>query len=389
MIYATLVKINRTPDELPKVELIDYTTSNFATGSLVRPINTEWEFTILKKRTFENEIDAQESLSELLSAPAFKNNPLSIGLFIHKTPAMQSLQHLKLLHCNEQKRLVATNVYNPLWNEIKKPVMRNVVSTNLMSAQNSPAMQSLLFAMIDIFSADHEWLKTFKLKDPQAETLYQWERENLNQVVNITPINMTEMMQNVLSVYRLPWIGLKFIDTGNSCSFSVKTTKGELLSSPDGEEPEGAWDWLHTISEKNFARAKDVYQGCISIQKMDLTFVLSWGLTYEILLHELAHYIAFVLDTPYRLNMGKVPLSFNEYKDIFSGHGALYIGIFVFLLSKFLHYKADELYSSLDSADLKYVVVKQLSVNGITQAIAEYVGHSTAHQNTNFKHAIK
>lgn len=383
MIYATLVKINRDPEEAPKVEALNHSRSYGATVLDARAENTGWDFKILTKRQYENTVDAQESFRELLQKPPFQDKPLNIGVFLHKSAAMQEFQVLTLLHSNDKRRVLTSKIYNPLWYEVKKPIMRHVTASNLMSAKNNMAMQSLLFAMIDIYAADKEWMAEFSLKDEQAETLYNWEHENLNQVKNISPMNMAEMMHNILAVYTLPWIALKFIDKGDACSFAVSTDKSSALKSPSSGAAEGEWDWLHKSSERNFARARDVFTGSLSIKSMSLNFVLTWGLSYEILIHELSHYIAFVMDTPYRLNVGERPLSFNEYKDIFAGHGALYIGIFSFLLIKFLHYNEVELHQSLDNSGLSYVVVKELSPVGITRAIESYI------KNSNQEHAIK
>jgi len=105
---------------------------------------------------------------------------------------------------------------------------------------------------------------------------------------------------------------------------------------------------------------------------MRLTMAMSWAMNAPVLLHELSHYITFMLPTEYKINKGKVHLNYNTYSLIFAGHGALYMAVFSRVLIDFYYVKEESLYESIIEAKLDWFPIKSLKIKDINTGIENY-----------------
>jgi hypothetical protein len=365
MLHATVLKIKAT-DTLPEGRT--WAPDNLSDTPLEMP-KEHWEKVNTVK--IQHRREAMRLMQRVTQHGFAKKHPERVGIALHPTPTLEQVRQCEVLRLNDDLSVRLRSFINPLWSG-HKGVARNR-ATPVLSLDISSAMQSQLYSMLDAQRADSKIIQEFALKDAQQNKVYEWQAENLDRRQSMHPLEMANLMKKVLNYARLPWIELTFKETGKACFFQVQTDNGKILSE-GGKQEGGEWDWLHKPQPDTHDYIGDVDRGFrVTISKLRLVMIMSWGLTPYFMLHELAHYIAFCMPLSYRLNKGEMHLSFNEYQDIFAGHGLFYMGVFCHLLTRFANLKADWLYGTLDEAGIEYIIFDDLSVHTIEKAITGHV----------------
>lgn len=329
----------------------------------------ENDFVVKSTRSFVSDFEAMKALSNL-SKSLKSDDP---ALFImHRRPVYQQEKTIQLVTVHRTKGVSYKTVLNPHWSGLGG-VLRNVSSPTI-EQDISVALQSQLFAMLDMTKGDAKWMSEFSLKDYQQQDVYEWQRSFLPRGNLISAEKMASLMKNVLNVVRLPWIKLIFKDKGDACCFRVrlnnKSANPEVVATASDME---SVNWLH---EQNPALWEKVghfdTSDKLKIEKMELEFVTSWGMNPYILLHELGHYLAFCLPLKTKLNRGKWRLSYKEYEVLFAGHGALYMGVFRYLLINFGRVDQAWLDGTLTQSRVKYINIENLDVENIDDTVLDF-----------------
>lgn len=372
MLYAALVLINKTPDTSPEVQVIEQ--ENTTRSMLLfdeKAIDTGWEFTIKKILKYKNSTSAYIKFSKFAEGKSD-----SIGLII--CPPGKKIEQCPeaTLIYQDNERMLRKKIKNHFYNN-NKGVSRRL-SEYTMPLIPSPAMQSQLFAMLNLNSADQKWIDRYTLEDFQQNEVYSWQDANLPAENNLNPSQVVLLSNNVLRYAKLPNLMIKFEHDVNSCSFSVNSG---LVVKKDTINP---LPWLVNSDEETYQRIGSFEKSPkIKISDMVLSFSLDWGMTEPIVLHELSHYIAFILPTAYRLNKGKVPLTINMYTEIFSSHGSLFMAIFSFLLVRFHNVNRKSLYNSMDEDNIKYFHLDGLTLEDFEKALDKHAEELELNEESN------
>jgi hypothetical protein len=372
MINATLVKINRLDTSSPKVTDKNQ-QKKYLQGMLndAMLVDTGWNFTVLKQIPLKTQIKAFSTFSTFINK--IKKEKTLYGLMVHPHSHVSMAEDVMLFYVNEQGGIEKSQIANPLWKSVDG-VKRNITNRGF-ELEPSTAMQSQLFAMLDSAGGDDHWMQLFQLKDRQQSKMYQWQDDNFDKKNNMNISEMLRLSQNVLNVARLPPLIIHFKEDGNACMFAISRSGGKTLTveTQDGKKDDTQWGWLAKANEDKFEKVGDLpAEYKLRISDMRLEMVMSWAMNAHILLHELAHYIQFIQPTPYRLNRGEVLLNFNEYEEIFAGHGAAYMAVFSRLLIDFYHVNEESLYDSIREAELLWFPIKSVKVSDITEGITKY-----------------
>jgi hypothetical protein len=370
MIYATLVKINRIVKDAPITNALDQLEKG---AFAAQAIDKEWEFTAIKTLKYNKVYSALKSYKSFVCNEKVKSSDNEYGMMIHKTPFIKQSREVQLVYTEDTSgSVIQENIANPLWNKIDG-VKRNISRSGEIELQGSMALQSQLFAMLDSTSSDQKWMDRFRLKDHQQNTIYQWQDEVFNRSNDMSPIEMQRLATRVCRHARIPNVPIRFKEKGNACMFAISHSGGSSSHEGDKKDDKPDWSWLNTAEEDTFQTLGELnVSPRIKISSMHLEMVMSWAMNNVILLHELAHYIHFLMPTPYRLNRGPYRLTFDEYEEIFAGHGSSYMAIFVRLLIDFGMYKEDALYESLDEAGIWWFPIEKLTVDSFTRGITKY-----------------
>jgi len=364
MIYGSLVKINPRVTETTLWEQ-DNPQQN-------RSIDSELDITPIKELQYNNVISAMRSFSEFIAKIITVSQKERYGLLIRHNKDLRSTRECNLTQYIDGT-LSTRYIINPLWSG-HNGAMRNT-TTQGMNFSITPALQSQMFALLEGSTSDSKWMQQFKLKDKQQEDMYDWQAAHFPSKNSMNTWDMINLMKNVLNVARLPWITLEFVNNSKACAFSISEEGGKVIVAGGGNEaPREGWEWLQNTSEDNFEIVGELDKSPrIKISGMKLTMALEWAMTPQLLLHEIAHYIAFCLPTPYRLNRGEKKMSFLEYEGVFSGHGALYMAIFSKLLIDFMYIKREPLYRSIQESGLECFEIKSLKPQDVNDAISIYL----------------
>lgn len=371
MINATLVKINRINTDPPKVtNKNEREKSVIASIHQARIVDKGWLFEPVKKIQLKSKVSAFSKFSQFISQ---MKNKTSFGMMVHPHSDVSMAEDVMLFYVNENGGIEKTQAANPLWKGVDG-VRRNITNRGF-DLDLSMAMQSQLFAMLEGTGGDENWMKVFQLKDKQQSRMYQWQDDCFGKENNMTPREMLRLSKNVLNVAKLPPIDLYFKSDGPSCLFGITRSGGKTLTveTQDGKKDDTQWGWLTGANEDKFEVVGEVNDGYrLRISDMRLEMVMSWAMNGHTLLHELAHYIQFVQPTPYRLNRGEVLLNFNEYEEIFAGHGAAYMAVFSRLLIDFFNVNQESLYDSIREAELLWFPIKSIKTEDVTEGITKY-----------------
>lgn len=329
------------------------------------PDNT---FTIKATKPFYDEFALINQLSTLHKKMPKEATSLFI---IHSHQDCARDKEVQLVTVTQGLAITYKTIMNPKWQGLGG-VYRNVSSV-FLQPEVSLAMQSQLFAMLDVTRSDQKWMSEFELKDHQQQIIYDWQFNALPGGNSITVDRMMTLMKNVLNVVRLPWIKLILKDSGKACCFRVKfdskTANQETIATT---QDQGQLNWLHEATPQTW-EAMGHYDKTpkIKIEKMELEFVTTWGLNPYTLLHELAHYIAFCLPLPTKLNKGQRRLSFKEYERMFAGHGLLFVSIYRHLLIKFALIDEAWLDASFSASQVKYLNIKEVTADAVEKIISD------------------
>lgn len=329
----------------------------------------EKDFEVKGCRRFDDDFELMRELSGLIKKLGREKK---VNFIMHRRAEYRQEKHIQLVSVSGENGASYTTVLNPHWHGMAG-VKRNL-SSQFMEADITLAMQSQLFAMLDRTKGDVKWMAEFDLKDYQQQDVYDWQRENLPRGNLVSADRMMLLMKNVLNVVRLPWIKLIFKDKGDACCFRVKfnnkSANPEVVAT---SHDQGALGWLHDNGPATWETlGTQDKSDKLRIDKMELEFVTTWGMNPYILLHELAHYITFCLPIGVKLNAGKVRLSYKEYEMLFAGHGALYVGVFRYLLIKFGQIEPAWLDETLIRARVKYINIESLSPQEIDKELLFY-----------------
>jgi hypothetical protein len=373
MLNITLVKVNSdTPlgnlyDLEVFKEKLDNSTGVFRYSSSI----LEFEIVPLKTIAVKNEYKALQCFNDLLLKRQIHHDKHAI--LIHEQASVSSPMEVRIAYFKD-KSLHVKRIVNPLYRGVIG-VKRSTSRAGLEVDVNS-AMQSQLFAMLDSSGGDSPLNSHFSIKDTQKEAFYKWEDKAFFNDQFIAPREMVTLAKNILSVARLPWINIDFKLKGDSCHFSLSTPSGtssvdvapKKASGSSTRAQQNATDFYEFIGDSGEKPFR------LSISNLRLTFITSWGLTEHILIHEIAHYISFMMPTPYLIGTGPEKINQKEYDLLFSGHGMLYVSIFTRLMIDFCNINNNSIYQSLDDDGIRYFKIKNLKPEHITNTITENIG---------------
>ncbi len=370
MIHGTLVRINRDVIDKPDVAEFDAIARGAFTNQVM---DTGWELSALKTIPFRGKASAFASFQRYLESDRISPSRHQYGMLIHVEKSCLGYKEICLAYEEEKGCLIQKSIANPLWRGVKG--VRRHLGRIAFDSEVSMAMQSQLFAMLDSVGGDSKWMQSFQLKDRQQQDMYRWQDEVFENRNDMSPSEMMALMKNVLSVARLPWIPLHFKESGNACMFAITRDNGKTLTveGDGGDQDETIWGWLGRAGEDQFERVGVINDGYrLRISDMRLEMVMSWAMNAKILLHEIAHYINFVHPTPYRVNNGEFTLNYDQYEEIFAGHGAAYMAVFSRLLIDFHYINEEALYDNLNSSGLAWFPIKSIRVEDLTEGITSY-----------------
>lgn len=368
MINGTLVKINRLVQEKPPtsvVEMIDKGVFG------LQAIDTGWEFKKIRVTPFKSKMKAMLQFQEFLKHPKVSNDSYQYGMMLHGSSHIEHVREITLIFQEESKSITQQLIANPLWSGINGT--KRLLSGYGLNVECTPAMQSQLFAMLDASNKDGKWMASFGLKDHQQKAVYRWQDEFFPKINNMSPHEMQNLSANVCNVARLPHIPIHFKEAGKSCMFSISLDGGKVITVEKEEDGLGTWGWLTEPDKDDFQTIGELDQGNrIKISAMKLDMVMSWAMNNHILLHELAHYIQFVHPTAYRLNRGEYRLNYDQYEEIFAGHGAAYMSTFARILIDFGFYKEEAIYDSLEDNGICYFPIRSIRLKDLDEGITQY-----------------
>jgi hypothetical protein len=374
MIHASAVKIKHF---IPGEKEFEMSTDHLLEGAEHAHASLpDMNFEVKKKWEFQSTIKAITHFLSLFESKKLLALSGNFGMLVHDNKNITQNKYVDL-YLYEKGKAVKRTIINPLWVGLKKP-QRNRLSNVMMLDINS-ATQSQLFAMVTGNGADSKWMQSFSLKDKQQNDLYSWEQKEFPRINDISPQEMVLIASNMVNVAKLPPLPITFKADGKSCFFSVSLAGGKTLnpeSSSDEDAAKNNWGWLRNVEDMEFEDVGIPYSGKndgLRISGMQLTMIMAWALSAPVIIHEVSHYIEFTNPNPYRLNQGKHRLSFNEYENIFAGHGASFVSIYARGLIDFYGVKEDDVYDSLEESGLSHFFVKSIKSQDIIKGMDDYV----------------
>jgi hypothetical protein len=261
----------------------------------------------------------------------------------------------------------------------QNPFYQNAIVPKRSSINNNAAyklngtMHSQLLGMLDRSLFDKKLLARYELNDVQQENLYEFQHTTFGQESYMTRMEVVRLIKNTLSFVRLPWIDVYFMKDGNAAFFKLSLTDGTTLDEgnlPDEEQPELA---LNTPEDDNptLYAISDTPPEAITIDKLSVHFPESWAMNPQIILHELAHYICFMLGLNVPFYKNRSQLDPDTFTLAFSSHGKLYCTILAELFIKFMYLKREDFYLQMDKFGVCYYKIDRLDERLLYKALKE------------------
>lgn len=375
MIYATLIKINKERDAdllIPKDG--EKTVRDFqilGAGTSVS-MTVNGEITPLKTLPFKNQVALAHKAKSLFG----KLDPKRYALLRHNDKDPGRYRDIEFIQCLEG-RIKATRAENPLWRHASVPMRRK--NTPHYEFDITLSAQSQLFAMLEGNNADNILKAQFGINDYQQQQMYDWEDKVLGTGNTIPLTEIISLTRKVLMEPRLPPIGIH-IKTGLSASkFMLSSRAGDTLSidnkEKSGKDGDSLRDLIQSPSKSTYERmeAGTTQPFKLSLSQLSLHFAADWALSPQVVIHELCHYVAFCLPTPYLLNRGPVKMSWDDYQTLFAGHGAVWSGIYFRALIDYAYCNESQLYQSAEEHGLLFIKTSTLKISDINDAIATFL----------------
>lgn len=374
--FVTLTQPQRISTEPMEKSLVDKERQD--TFVETRAVKIPFEYQRLNKACQAN------SQAEILS---ILNN---LKMQLQKNPALTPVGILAFNHVSDIATVSTCTLYHlgpaphysPSFLKIENPLKTNQGALRhretTLRVDGSLSTLEQLYAMLDLYQGDEMMTsKTATIRDVHATSLYQWESTAYKARSVLGVMEMERFIRNVLNFAGIPYIRLCFVEDAKSCSFSFKGKSSGKPDKKSGDDGLPSHDWLTQSDESLFDNmSHDPGKlSKISITDLELTFPLSWGMCREIALHEVGHYIAFLLPVIHKMNRGPEPLSYAEYSTVFAGHGALYCAIYLFLLHHFNIFDKRSLYFNFAKTDIPFFVIESLQPAHIDEQIALFISH--------------
>lgn len=253
-------------------------------------------------------------------------------------------------------------VDNPFYRNSVKP-KRSMITNETTYAING-TMHSQLFGMLDKTAYDQKLLTRYQLNDVQKDNIYGFQRGCFENISNMSRIQVMRLMKDVLSYVKLPFIDVYFMPDGDAAFFKLAMgADGEL--NPD-EIPDDANEQavlpIEVVANNPLLQPINMEMPeVITIDKLSLHLPETWAMNKDTVLHELSHYISFMLGLNVPFYNDKNKYDKDLFALVFSSHGKLFSTIFAQLLIKFCYIDKDDLYTTLDKHGVCYYKVDRLN----------------------------
>ena len=253
-------------------------------------------------------------------------------------------------------------VDNPFYRNSVKP-KRSTATNDTTYAMNG-TMHSQLFGMLDRTAYDQKLLARYQLNDIQKDNVYGFQQDNFDYISNMSRIQVMWLIRNVLSYIKLPFIEVYFMPDGDSAFFKLNMGDDGKFS-PDDEPEDGGEQEVLPLDDDSGANPllqpiNMEMPEAITIDKLSLHLPETWAMNRDTVLHELAHYICFMLGLNVPFYNDKSKYDKDLFTLVFSSHGKLFCTIFAQLLLKFCYIEKKDLYATLDKHGVCYYKVERL-----------------------------
>jgi hypothetical protein len=191
-----------------------------------------------------------------------------------------------------------------------------------------------------------------------ANKVYAWERANLHERHEMTPMQSARFVKHILSIEGFNYIEFNITNDDEECSFVVNANgeKGDAIP---------LFSDTYVIADKKNTRLKGNNGGLLNHY---FSFRMSkyFGLNEILLCHEVAHYITFFYIMLYVAKNKITKASALEQK-IFSGHGKIWCSVYFYLLDKYAKQDREKLYEKIQGTELAAYHLDGLSFDQITE----------------------
>lgn len=198
--------------------------------------------------------------------------------------------------------------------------------------KNNDEIKAIIVSEDHILKAEHiyysDGLYEYKYEDEEKEIEYKekTKKRSLSRSAQIfLSAQKTDYQQ--YSVYA--WEDLTFKKYGFHTSSLTEIEVGDFIAKL--LKSEGA-EKLKVFADDRYGACAFVFGGCDPY----LTFSVHWGLNKMVVCHELAHYFTYLM------------------KSVDSAHGATFVGVYVYLLSKYVGFDEKFLWKSLEVNNIHF-----------------------------------
>lgn len=349
-----------------------YNKSGFDKSELAHPLEGE-EPTTIKKLSTKQYGSQTEAIFDFESRLTKVQNDKRehYAILLHTSETIEATPNVILVTSVTHGSFDAITCENPFYRNSVKPKRNTMFNETVFKLNGS--MHSQFFGMLDKSAYDQKLMERYQLNDIQVDNLYEFQQQSFEYKSVMSRIEVVRLVRNILSFVKLPWIDIYFMPDGDAAYFAVEMGEGQVFK-PD-EEPEGDPE-QHTLTleeapETNpFLKPIDMEAlESITINKLSLHLPETWALNRDTVIHELSHYICFMvgLNVPFYKN--KDNLDRDLFTLVFSSHGKLFCTIFAQLLMRFCYIDKKQLYNTLDKHGVSYYEVDRFDESLLYNAI--------------------
>ena len=271
---------------------------------------------------------------------------------------------------------------------VDNPFFRNAIkakrntSVNETTYKMNGTMHSQLFGMLDKTAYDQKLLARYQLNDVQQDNIYGFQQNNFEYKSTMSRIQVMRLIKNVVSFAKLPFIDVYFMPDGDAAFFQLSMANEGALNPDEAPEDSAEQEVLPLEGDGSNPLLQPVNMEmpeAITIDKLSLHLPETWAMNMSAVLHELAHYICFMLGLNVPFYNDKSKYDKDLFTLVFSSHGKLYSTIFAQLLIKFCYIEKDNLYAELDKHGVCYYKVDRLDEALLYKAIKKEFSDEATH----------
>tara|TARA_R110001583_G_scaffold85368_2_gene223689 strand:+ start:868 stop:1974 length:1107 start_codon:yes stop_codon:yes gene_type:complete len=336
--------------------------------------------TKLSTKSYESQLDAMTDFDARLGKVT-NSKRILYTILMHTSEEIEHAERVFWVMSPAPGCFDTITVDNPFYRNSIKP-KRNVSIKETTFAMNG-TMHSQLFGMLEKTAYDQKLLARYQLDDIQVDNIYGFQQDNFEPISSMSRVQVVRLVRDVLSYIKLPWISIYFMPDGDAAFFKLAMSDGDDHT-PDDDYEDSAEQKVLPLDDN--VSANPLLQPinmempeAITINKLSLHLPETWAMNKDTVLHELSHYICFMLGLNVPFYNDKTKYDNDLFTLIFSSHGKLFCTIFAQLLIKFCYLKKDALYTTLDKHGVCYYKIERLDEAALYKSIKAEFDDAPAH----------